>query len=199
MQLRLYHRRFEYIEGRKLKVVADPELFSGDVGRSVLADYQYNRAEVRFLAKRRFERDLTTIRIQPGDWKPSPRDIEKMVAKRADDMYKDHGSPVGDFGKTQAEARREITERLSAGDFFAASPEILIELSPSWVSVTTAAVLLALGTILLSLPPDSVKWALHVTGVPEQSLAAWSVFIRSLAGLFAFFGIIYVFRKWPLK
>lgn len=199
IQLCFYHRRAEYIEGRKLKVCANPDLFSGDVGRSISADYQYNRTEVRLLTKRRFERDLSTIRIEPDEWNPSPSDIQVMAARRADHVFADRGSPAGEFLAITKEAEAYIHERIAAGDFFAAAPEIVVELSPPWHAIMLAAVLLVLGTILVSLPPDSIKFMLGRAGVQPNATASWAAFVRSVGGLFAFVGVVYVFRRWPLK
>jgi len=67
-------------------VTANEDLFSGDVGRSIFADYQYNKVTIHLLTKRRFENDLSTISIRAQEWTPSPSDIEAMVARRVKEL-----------------------------------------------------------------------------------------------------------------
>jgi hypothetical protein len=201
LQLFFYHRRAEYIEGRKLKVCANSDLFSGDVGRQVLADYQYSRSEVRLLAKRRFERDVTTIRIEPSAWTPSPRDIQAMINRRIKEVCSDRKLPEdSDPPKEVAEeAATYIHDRLKTADFFAAVPEIIVELSVPWMPIVGAAALLLIGSVLVGLPQESLKFLLQHIGISQIGAVDWAAFLRSIGGLFALAAIVYVFRRWPLK
>src|SRR5262249_49475121 len=85
VRLSFYHdrRQAQYIEGRTLKVVGNPDLFSGDIGRVIPADYQYDQIDVRLLSRRRFETDYTNIRIEQGTWNPSSEDVAGMVNRFA--------------------------------------------------------------------------------------------------------------------
>jgi len=65
-----------------------------------------------------------------------------------------------------------------------------------------SALLFVLGTVLLSLPPDTTR-TLVESGAKllgaQANGAAWSPFVRTVGGVFAFLGVLIVFRKWPLK
>src|SRR5207247_167016 len=86
IEITFYQRTGEYLEGRRVSVVANEDLFSGDVGRSIFADYQYNKVRIHLLTKRRFENDLSTISIRAQEWTPSPADVDDMVKRRTKEL-----------------------------------------------------------------------------------------------------------------
>ena len=199
IELSFYQRSGEYLEGRKVSVTANEDLFSGDVGRSIFADYQYNKVTIHLLTKRRFENDLSTISIRAQEWTPSPSDIEAMVARRVKELRQTAPS-AGDGIDVQAKA--EVTAQLASKDFFCPVPELLVRISAPWLLMIGSALLFVLGTVLLSLPPDTTR-TLVESGAKllgtQANGAAWSPFVRTVGGVFAFLGVLIVFRKWPLK
>lgn|GEM_PF-1389483 len=199
MRLSFYHdrRHAQFIEGRTLRIVGNPDLFSGDIGRVIPADYQYNRIDARLLTRRRFETDYTNIRIEPAGWTPSSEDVADMAKRFAKYWTAETEGQQGEESLKQADGR--IREAVGSGRFFVAQPELLMELAVPWSSVLIAAVLLVLGTVLLALPSDTMKNLIGFFRGPSQSALAWAAFIRTLGGLSTFLGIIFVFHKWPLK
>lgn len=198
MRLLFYHDRqhAQFIEGRTLRIIGNSDLFSGDVGRVIPADYQYNRIDARLLTRRRFERDYTNIRIEPAGWSPSSEDVADMVRRFAKYLAPKN-EPPGEEALKQAENR--IKEAVTAGRYFVAQPELLMELVIPWSSVLFASVLFGIGTVLLALPSDAVKNVIQFFLGPIPSVLAWAAFIRTIGGLFGFGGILYAFHKWPLK
>jgi len=198
MRLLFYHDRqhAQFIEGRTLRIIGNSDLFSGDVGRVIPADYQYNRIDAKLLTRRRFENDYTNIRIEAAGWSPSNEDVADMVKRFAKHLVPKDQSP-GEEALKQAENR--IKEGVAAGRYFVAQPELLMELVIPWSSVLIATVMFGIGTVLLALPSDAVKNAIEFFQGPTRSILAWAAFIRTIGGLFGFGGILYAFHKWPLK
>ena len=122
-----------------------------------------------------------------------------MVERRAEDVYEARGKPAGEFGSISKEAEAYIRQRIAAGGFFVAVPEIVVSLSPPWHAIITAAAFLVVGSVLVSLPPDTIRYLLELAGIAPKATLAWSAFLRSVGWLFAFGGVVYVFRRWPLK
>ena len=186
IELTFYQRSGEYLEGRKVIVTANEDLFSGDVGRSISADYQYNKVTIHLLTKRRFENDLSTICIRAQEWNPAPRDIDAMIARRAKELRQNAPSGGPDID-TQAKA--EITAQLANKDFFCPAPELLVRIRAPWSLMIGSAFLFVLGTVLLSLPPDTTKtiveWAAKLLGTQANG-AAWSPFLRTAGGSLVF-------------
>jgi hypothetical protein len=199
MRLSFYHDRghAQFIEGRTLKIVGNPDLFSGDLGRVLPADYQYNRIDVKLLTRRRFETDYTNVRIEPDGWIPSSDDVNDMVKRFAKYLIALGGGIAEEDAFETANVR--IREAVGSGRFFVAQPELLIKLTVPWLSVFIAAALLVIGTVLLALPSDAVKNAIEFFHGQTSSALAWAAFIRTLGGLSTFLGIVFVFHKWPLK
>src|SRR5258707_5976791 len=195
----VYQRTGEYHEGRKVSIVANQDLFSGDVGRSVFADYQYNRVTIHLLTKRRFENDLSTINIRAEEWMPSQSDVDAMLARRTKELVKSSISPDE---KLALQAKAEITALVANKQFFSPAPELLVRISAPWLLMIGSALLFVIGTVLLSLPPDvtsaMVDRIARLLAV-RANAAACSPFLRTAGGVFAFLGILIVFRKWPLK
>ncbi|MGA7047090.1 MAG: hypothetical protein WBY98_12585, partial [Candidatus Sulfotelmatobacter sp.] len=155
-------------------MTANEDLFSGDVGRSIFADYQYNKVTIHLLTKRRFENDLSTISIRAQEWTPSPSDIEAMVARRVKELRQTAPS-AGDGIDVQAKA--EVTAQLAGKEFFCPVPELLVRISAPWLLMIGSALLFVLGTVLLSLPPDTTR-TLVESGAKllgaQANGAAWS-------------------------
>lgn len=198
MRLLFYHDRqhAQFIEGRTLRIVGNPDLFSGDIGRVIPADYQYNRIDVKLLTRRRFESDYTNLRIEPAGWAPSNEDVADMVKRFAKYLVAKDENP-GEAALKQAE--NQINEAVRAGRYFVAQPELLMELVIPRSSVLIAAVLFGIGTGLLALPSDAVKNVIDFFLGPTRSVLAWAAFVRTIGGLFGFGGILYAFHRWPLK
>jgi hypothetical protein len=200
IEITFYQRTGEYLEGRKVSVVANQDLFSGDVGRSIFADYQYNRVRIHLLTKRRFESDLSTISIRAQEWTPSPAAVDEMVKRRIKELLKAASS--AEEVAVQAKAREEIGILLASKEFFSPVPELLVRIRAPWLLMIGSALLFVIGTVLLSLPPDVTSAIVERTAqafATQANGAAWSPFLRTAGGVFAFLGILIVFRKWPLK
>jgi hypothetical protein len=199
IEISFYQRTGEYLEGRKVSVVANEDLFSGDVGRSVFADYQYNRVTIHLLTKRRFENDLSTINIRAQEWMPSQTDVDTMLARRTKELVRSSTSPDEN---PALQAKAEITALVANKQFFSPAPELLVRISAPWLLMMGSALLFVIGTVLLSLPPDVTCAMVERTArffAVQANGAAWSPFLRTVGGVFAFLGILIVFRKWPLK
>jgi hypothetical protein len=200
IEITFYQRTGEYLEGRKVSVVANPDLLSGDVGRSIFADYQYNKVRIHLLTKRRFESDLSTISIRAQEWTPSPTDVEDMVRRRTKELTK----VVSAYEETalRVKAKEEITALLASKEFFSPVPELLVRINAPWLLMIGSALLFVIGTVLLALPPDVTSAIVERVAqifTTQANGAAWSPFLRTAGGVFAFLGILIVFRKWPLK
>jgi hypothetical protein len=197
--LSFYHdrRQAQYIEGRTLRIVGNSDLFSGDIGRVMPADYQYNHIDVRLLTRRRFETDYTNLRIEAGSWTPSTEDVAGMVNRFA--KYLVEKAEGKELESVKDEAKERIKEAVDGGRFFVAQPELVMELGMRWSTVLIAAMLLITGNVLLALPPDALKHAIEFFVGQQPSIVAWAAFVRTVGGLSTFFALIYVFHKWPLK
>lgn len=91
---------------------------------------------------------------------------------------------------------------MASKEFFSPVPELLVRIKVPWLLMISSALLFVVGTVLLALPPDVtstiVESVTHIFGT-QATGAAWSPFLRTAGGVFAFLGILIVFRKWPLK
>jgi hypothetical protein len=151
IEITFYQRTGEYLEGRKVSVVANPDLLSGDVGRSIFADYQYNKVRIHLLTKRRFEKDLSTISIRAEEWAPSAADVADMVKRRLKEM-RQTASPEDEVS-LQAKAKEEISTLVASKEFFSPVPELLVRINVPWLLMISSALLFVVGTVLLALPP----------------------------------------------
>ena len=187
IEITFYQRTGEYLEGRKVTVGANPDLFSGDVGRSIFADYQYNKVRIHLLTKRRFETDLSTISLRAQEWTPSVADVDDMVKRRIKEM-RQTGPPEEEVS-LGAKAKEEISTLVASKEFFSPVPELLVRIDTPWLLMIGSALLFVIGTVLLSLPPDVtsalVERVAHVFAIQANG-AAWSPFLRTVGAFSRF-------------
>ncbi len=193
--LSFFHSRNPIIERRKLKLVANLDLFSGDVDREIAADLPYNDVTVRLLARRTLERQLTSVSFAPKPWSPNPQEMRSM--NQALDV-KGPGEMTLEVLQKQ---REDLEQQFASGTFIAPFPEIVIKLGIPWPTVVIVAVLFLLANIGLAANTEWVS-ALGVAlsiNVLQQFPGTWAVFMRTGGALAFLLATVYVFRRLPIK
>jgi hypothetical protein len=193
--LSFFHSRNPIIERRKLKLVANGDLFSGDVDREIPADLPYNDVTMRLLARRTLERQLTSVSFAPQPWSPNPQEIRLMNQALNDGEGRQLTLDI-----LQKEAA-ELEQQFASGTFIAPFPEIVIKLGIPWVTVISVAVLFLLANIGLAANTEWVSGigvALSID-VLQQFPGTWAVFMRTGGAVAFLFATVYVFRRLPIK
>lgn len=193
--LSFFHSRNPIIERRKLKLVANGDLFSGDVDREIAADLPYNDVTVRLLARRTLERQLTSVSFAPKPWAPNPQEMRSM------NQALDVKGPDETTLEVLQKQREDLEQQFASGTFIAPFPEIVIKLGIPWPTVVIVAVLFLLANIGLAANTEwvsAIGVALSINAL-QQFPGTWAVFMRTGGALAFLLATVYVFRRLPIK
>lgn len=193
--LSFFHSRNPIIERRKLKLLANDDLFSGDVDREIAADLPYNDVTVRLLARRTLERQLTSVSFAPKPWAPNPHEMRSM------NQALDVKAPDETTLEVLPAQREDLEQQFASGTFIAPFPEIVIKLGIPWPTVVIVAVLFLLANIGLAANTEwvsAIGVALSINAL-QQFPGTWAVFMRTGGALAFLLATVYVFRRLPIK
>jgi hypothetical protein len=193
--LSFFHSRNPIIERRRLKLVANADLFSGDIDREIPADLPYNDVTVRLLARRSLESQLTSVSFVPQSWAPNPAEVLSM--NRALNAGVAEELTLEAVQKQAA----ELELQFSSGTFIAPFPELVIRLGIPWRTVLFVAMLFLLGNIGLAANTEwvsAIGVVLSIEGL-QQFPGTWAVFMRTGGALAFLLATVYVFRRLPIK